>query len=214
MTAKGFGPYANAKVPDRKYLWTVVGLFTLLGLAGLGALLYRPLRLQYAVYKVRHTTWEQWRRDFDQGKDAAYERYLKECVEAACRGNRPAMEAVIDASGFGDGYIAETTSEIAYQVAASQPDAFFRALDRRKAGRVREVLSDIADSCASKSEAEYGPGAEDPSPKSLAKAFKAYSEAKAPEVRLVAAATLDFIRHRFSKELAEAEGRNAKEPAR
>ena len=39
---------------DRKYLWLTVWLFVLLGLAGLGTMLYQPLRLRYAIYRIQH----------------------------------------------------------------------------------------------------------------------------------------------------------------
>ena len=76
------------KPADRKYLCFVIAAFVLLGLVGLGVYLYKPLRLKYAIYRVRRT---------DYGKQHNMpDEWLNICVDSACRGNRPAMEVVVD----------------------------------------------------------------------------------------------------------------------
>ena len=113
---------------DRKYLGWTVGLFVLLGLVGAGTLLYRPFRLAYVIHHVRHTTWD----DLCKSRDFFdYINSVDECAEVACKGNRLAMEAVIDASGLGDGAVSEMTGGIAYRVVAKQPEAFFEVLSQR-----------------------------------------------------------------------------------
>jgi hypothetical protein len=188
---------------DRKYLGWTVALFALLGLVGAGTLLYRPVRLRYAVYRVQHTTWDDiWKKRVDAFQ---YESWLGDCIAAACQGNARAMEAVIDASGFGDGFIAETTCTMAYEVAARQPQAFFRVLARRPDAQVIEVLGDIAAVCAKERPGNYDWAGV--SLKEVADELVICSQSSdlGPEFRQTAAAALDFTRRRFAKELAEAE---------
>jgi hypothetical protein len=197
--------YANARVPDRKYLWTVVSLFTLLGLLGLGVLFYKPLRARYAIYKVQHTTWE----DIDRGRVAAedYVRWANDCLFAACRGNRLAMETVIDAYNFGDESIGATTSSLPYKAAAGQPVAFFEVLGNRPPDQILEILMGILMHINGDFDMELRPGDYrlDGSPRGVVRELGRHLNAKDPEVRRVATAALDFVRCRFTKELAEAE---------
>ena len=53
---------------DKKYLWFTIWLFVLLGLVGLGAVLYRPLRLRYAIYKVEQAVKAKPHIDLSQGE--------------------------------------------------------------------------------------------------------------------------------------------------
>jgi hypothetical protein len=123
------------------------------------------------------------------------------------------MEAVIDASGVGDGAVAETTCEIAYRVVAEQPQAFFGVLSLRPTARQLEVLGDIAAACVTEDEYESGGFmGVDPGWPVLARELEFGLKSQDPEVSRVAAAALDFARRRFAKELAEAEKVKAEVP--
>lgn len=192
-------------VADRKYLGWTVALFALLGLVGAGALLYKPLRTRYAIYKVQHTTED----DVVKGR-VANERYCQwanECLAAAKAGNRLAIEAVIDASNFGDESFSYTTGTVAFEAAAAQPSAFFAALNKRSPERIAEVLLDIQVCINGDFDAELRPGdyRNDQTPRGVVRELGRHLNAKDPEVRRVATAALAFTRRRFAKELAEAE---------
>jgi len=171
-------------------------------LIGLGTWFYKPLLTRYAIYKVRHATWDTFG---EPRVDMEYGRWVCECAEAACRGNTLDMEAIIDASGFGDDALGEVTCEIAYEVAAAQPAAFFKVLGRRPDARGIQVLSDITAVCAKERPNNYDWAGV--SLQEVVSELKLCSESPdlEPEFRRTAAATLTFTRLRFAKELAEAE---------
>ena len=202
----GFGPYANAKVPDRKYLWTVVVLFALLGLVGLGVLLYQPLRLRYVIHRVQSAKSLD---GFDS--EFSYLEMVETCVAAARGGNRLAMDAVTDSSAFGNAALGDGLSDVAYRVVASQPQAFFEVLDRRPDEKVIRVLGDITDACLSEDQKELYM-IEEPSVNKLAQELRKLTNSGNPEVRKVAQAALDFTRRRFARELAEAEKAEGAKP--
>ena len=204
--------YANARVPDRKYLWTVVSLFTLLGLLGLGVLLYRPLKLRYAIYRTKHADYS-WRLP-DLATPWA-DKWAELCLSEACKGNRAAADAVIDACGAmqPDLERAETNSfhtwttcvSITYPLAAEQPDMFFELLGSRLDSKVLKVLAEIVQGVYGDWNLYKIADLGHPRPSEIVVALEPALRIENTKARRVATAALNFTRRQFARELAEAE---------
>jgi hypothetical protein len=173
-------------------------------------LLYRPLRLRYTFYRVQNA------KNLDGFEsEFSYLDMVNTCVAAARKGNLHAMDAVIDSSAFGNAALGDGLSDVVYRVVVSQPLTFFAVLDRRPDAKALEVLGDIAGACLSEEKKELY-GRVEPPVGNIAKELKKLASSDNPEVRKVAQAALAFTRHRFAKELAEAEksAPKSKEPSR
>jgi len=208
----GLGPYARARVPDRKYLWTVLALFGLLGLVGLGALLYRPLMLQYAMYRVRSSGYV----DEPGLRARPGDRWLDTCLDAAQSGNHLAMRflterALLWSGEFSPRKAIDVSASRLYKAAAAQPELFIAILDRREDQDVIRLIEHVTISCNSVDcglhthpVCEFPRGAE--------QLLGRLTQSKRPDVQHLAAATQDFIRRRFARELAEAEKAGGAKP--
>jgi hypothetical protein len=220
---KGVGPYASAKVPDRKYLWTVVALFGLLGIVGLGTFLYRPLRVKFIISRLKTE-------DPNSRDSAGHNRYLNrlfECFHAALAGNREARQFILaEASGRGGHVWPEFYDAMVLRLVISDPPGCMAVLDALPDGQVRYALASIEQSASHYYlyGEPFNPTCEPllENPKALAEALENIAEArisdaqprakkisptpeKKAEARRVARAALDLLRSRFAKELAEAE---------
>ncbi len=199
------------KPADYKYLRFVIAAFVLLGLVGLGVYLYEPLRLRYAIYKVRDTDYSKPNR-WGVGWPVADE-WLMCCLQAACEGNRRAMETVIDRAGVKMSKPIESPLvylDVTYLAAAAQPELFFAVLEGRGDKEVLKVLEAVADSA-------YGDSGTRLSvqgltvPEGLIQEFEMHAKSNKPEPRGVAEAALEFTRRRFAKELVEAEAKKKRD---
>jgi hypothetical protein len=194
------GRMTQAGDQPAKHGRSLTGFYIAIGvvavLFGLGVALYRPLRLRYAAHLVQSAA----RRE----APVVDAHWVVECADAACRGNRLGMEAVIDASGTcwtED----ETCYDLAYRVAKAQPGEFYEVLGRRPDKQVLRVLADIANACTTVDAGGDLYGIEWPSVSALDKYLVDFSKSREPEARRVAQAAHEFVRRRFAKELAEAQ---------
>jgi hypothetical protein len=125
----------------RKLLGFYIAAFVLLGLVGASVALYRPLRLRYAIYRVqRNLVYKQQR---CPGESIQADKWLMECAEAACRGNRPAMRVVVD---HPDAYMPPPGAyllggpAVTHHAARAQPELFLEFLDQKSDKQVLEIL--------------------------------------------------------------------------
>ena len=213
----GFGPYASAKVPDRKYLWTVVALFGLLGLLGLGVLLYQPLRLRYAIYRVER----------DRSRSLSHpnrpNQWLEICLGAAVRGNPRAMDIVIDRHWVrmeSAGNSHPESRSIAFLAAKAQPLVFMRALERVDDRNTLSVLWELA-SDGFTPEGGFPPDGgfvyvpeRTGEAAALIKALQTLVNSDDPQSARLGAEARDFVQRRFARELAEPEKVPPTGPAR
>jgi hypothetical protein len=211
----GFGPYASAKVPDRKYLWTVVVLFALLGLVGLGVLLYRPLMLQYAMLRVRSSGYV----DEPGLRARPGDRWLDTCLDAAQSGNHLAMKFLAERALLWSGAThpladsRDVSMSRLYQAAAAQPELFTAILDRCSDQDARKLIEHVTLSCDS---ANLGDATEAywRSLKGVEQSLAELTSSRSPEVQGLATATLNYTRRRFAKELAKTEKASPADPVR
>jgi hypothetical protein len=185
---------------DRKYLWWTLTLFALLGLVGAGTLLYKPLKLRYAIYRLEHTDPEEG----TQGRlNAAYALWIDDVAHGARSGNVLAMRTLVKQLSLSQARRLPIYDSAGW-VAFSQPDLFIQELaklpdDGVKMGLWR-LLNDMS-------------AYDDPVPSSwpkvqlrgFAKDLETRLESKNPGIRKAAAVSLDFMKRRFAKELAETE---------
>jgi hypothetical protein len=178
---------------DRKYLgWAIAG-FVLLGLVALGALLFRPLQLRHKIHRVQSA------KSLDGfAREADYLETVQACVSAARSGSRPAMDAVIDSSAFGNAALGDGLYDAAYRVAAGQPQAFFEVLGKRPDAKVVQVLGDIAGACLSEERKELH-GRVDPPIGNVAGELRKLVHSRNPGARKVAEASLSFVCRRFGR---------------
>jgi hypothetical protein len=186
-------PHFSGGGPRRKLNRREVTLFALLGLVALGALMYRPLQLRHKIHKVQSA------RSLDGFKsEADYLEAVEACVSAARSGSRPAMDAVIDSSAFGNAALGDGLHDVAYRVVASQPRAFFEVLGNRPDAKVIQVLGDIAGACLSEEHGElHGPV--EPPIGNVARELRKLVHSRSPGARKVAQASLSFVCRRFGR---------------
>lgn len=201
---------------DRKYLAFAITALIMLGLVGLGAYLYKPLKLRYAIYKVRGT---DYRAKYEWTEAPIGDDWLMLCLDAACEGNRQAMEVVVERAGvkFLTGWPPTSSTDptlydVSYCAAVARPELFFEVLDRHNDRQAIKVLQVVADS------AYCGSGTRLSVQgltvlEGLIQEFEMHAKSNKPEVRLVAASALAYARRRFAKELAEAEAEGKKKEA-
>ncbi len=196
---------------DRKYLAVVIAALVLLALAVAGALAYKPLRLKYAIYKVRSSGYV----DYPGIRPRPDDRWLRTCLDAARNGNRQAMEFLIERARLysadvpvQDAVIDAVTvgTSCLFLAAAAQPDLFAEILNQYDDQRVKDLIEHVTLSCMS---ADLGDDVDAiwDSIRFTAKELEDLSQSSDPEVRRVARATLEFLRRRFAKELVEAEAK-------
>jgi len=195
---------------DRKYLRFVIAAFVGLGLVVAGVFLYEPLRLTYAIYRAQHT--KSCYRDKLTDRWVA-DVWLMRCVRAAGKGNRRAMEVLVERSGvitadwgnsvprpqlYGGNY---PYPDVAYVAGREQPALLLEVLEAREDEKVLEVLGEVvmcingygAVGLPCLAKAEYLDGN-----------LKAGCDvADATDARLAREA-LVFVRRRFAKELNDA----------
>jgi hypothetical protein len=236
-------PKRLARRGGRKLLGFHVALFAVLGLVIAGALLYKPLELRYAVYKVQRTRYSTIDdidiSSSDGSSPPVAGKWMNICLDAAKRGNRLAMETIVDkhstliAPGTGTSVTitpgTEGTETVGHVAACRQSELFFEVLDRRDDGKVLETLVGAACQC-------FDLGDRNAQPEDIVGMFRAASfrhkgnrrlgtvaglkdafvvlkQARAPETRRIAECALDLLRRRFRRELEKIRGsESAKKP--
>ena len=194
---------------DRKYLWWTLTLFALLGLVGAGTLLYKPLKLRYAIFRLEHVNDDDLAQR--QVDDLALMNWHLDCLNAACAGNPRAMKTMV-AWAYGPVWQRRRWSQewmpaSAHDPATAQPGLFFQELEGYPDDAARGALMDIiCDYCYRNQ--RIGPRVVLPYD-DKAKTLTAYFErmlnsGNAKDCR-VAQAALEFAKRRFAKELAQAE---------
>ncbi len=195
--------------PSRRAIigWSV-GMFMVLGLAVGGSVAYRPLRLVYAIHRVRQT---------DYKPRVAPDKWLLLCLDGARDGNRQAMEAVVDRALVRGGPVFRAQDGMrlfnptfAFEAARAQPELFFDVLDGYDDKEVRKALVGLERECWSASgRTRLGPIGRlvlrEITLGNLFEEYRVHASDPAPRVRRVARAALDFGRRRFAKELAREE---------
>ena len=180
-------------------------------LVGLGAWLWKPLTLAYAIHRVEGTA-EYLPIRRGMGIPVA-DRWLVYCMEAARSGNRRAMELVIKHAGVKTppSYRGSVTAplegpDVAFLAAADQPRLFFETLDRCDDQKVLAVLGALLDVSG-----EAFGIKRVASPGEAARELEALLKDQDVAVRGVARSALDFARRRYARELAEAAKTAARE---
>jgi hypothetical protein len=210
------GPPESTKRSKR-----MVGFYVGLGAAVLlfvGAwFAYEPLRLRYAIHRMRSTNYHK-HKDIRGRAD----RWLLLCVNEAIRGNRAAMRAVmlhptVDMFPTWPGMPQDVPNEVTviYPVATSQEKLFFEVLATMPDEEAIRVLQVIA---AMPIDEEPGGGVSGqfsrkrPS-KRIQNAVRIesayidlgnYMISRRPEISSLKDAAFKFIEHRFAKELVTA----------
>ncbi|HOX08552.1 MAG TPA: hypothetical protein PK280_19305 [Planctomycetota bacterium] len=170
--------------------------FALLGLIVAGVFLYEPLKLEYAIYRVHRTEYP-----------GLADKWLMCLTNAACRGNRRAMETAVDY-----GYVipagpgCNTATPIFSLLLTAQPELYFDVLSGREDMDVLAILTGSAD-------ARLGGRGISPSDKGLMVSlhedtFHTWAQSDKPWVARAGRQGLEFLRRRFAKELD-----TAKQPA-
>ena len=197
MTEPAFQPAKHGR--------SLVGFYIALGvvavLVGLGAWLYRPLMLAYAIHRVEQTA-EYLPIRPGMGIPVA-DRWLVYCMEAARAGNRRAMAVVIEHAGVKTppSYQGNVTAplegpDVAFLAAADQPRLFFEMLDRFDDQQVLTVLKALLDVPDASGEALFGS-------KQAARELEAHLESQDGAVRAMAQVALDFVRRRFGADVRD-----------
>jgi alpha-mannosidase len=179
-----------------------------------GFFAYGPLRLRYAIYRVRSCN------DYED-KNAAYtsplvtvaSKWMRECLEAARKGNRQAMMAVLDHPRVVPKYPAPSVFYLAVQ---DQPKLALDALSEREDTEVFSALAALAvdvhntrrwssieliDLAFAATDAEE---VKNRRIRYLQDFFHKQQKANDNPGRQIAGHALDFMRERFAKELAQA----------
>jgi len=186
-------------------------------LVGVGVYLYQPLRLRYAIHKVRSTSYPMFP---SWHQRIVADQWLMICVEGAREGDQQAMETVIDHVGIREppslGSAAlgiRAGPDITYLAAVSQPKRFFDALSERDNEQVLRVLGSLANSTQTSFWVVDCLSGEKPtSVGRLVQTLGKCAGGGKPEDRHVTQTALDFARRRFVKELAEAGDAKAEVP--
>jgi len=208
---------------------SLVGFYIALGvvaaLVGLGAWMYAPLRLRYAIYRVEHPPAGS---PLSSEQVADYTKWFSECGDSACHGNNQALAAVVAMPinpaepPFSPGTFGYKYVILACKV---QPERFFTALDQQPESQVVKVLHELDYGCRIKASITrgafvslggipfYSTGISRQRAAFLVERFKAHSISQDPDVRRVAEAALDFTCRRFAKKLAEAEKAKPEAPS-
>ncbi len=186
---------------------------------------WTPLKLRYAIYKVRKDGPAIRMCDvdpsgcpFDVGMATPW---MLVCADAACRGSEPAMELLLEnprvrlsegGGALADRYENPEEISIIYPAAEDQPRLLFKVLENHSDAEVLRVLMAISDSAASDEELTITvPSVERlTDAKSVIDELELFVPARNGPVERVAAAALEFARRRFAKELAEAEKQKVK----
>jgi len=187
---------ASEKGPSLAKFYVAIGI--VVALVGLGALLYRPLRLRYALYKAEHNPYSP--RVVD-GRSQLADEWLVLCLDAADGGNSHAMELVINrywvgilvkSAESGDPALLERKS-IALLAAKAQPRLFFEVLGRGDDRKVLAVLQALLSDKDGFFWAPEGSG----EPRALLVKWAALAKSSDPEVARLGAAATEFLRQRF-----------------
>jgi len=196
---------------DRKYLGWTVALFALLGLVGLGTVLYRPLRLRYAIYRAEQ---DSYLPPISHAGSRRPDKWLLLCLDAATHGNERAMEVVVNRWWVGrwepsTGKASYKRVSIAFSAARAQPQLFLRVLERADDQKVLATLeaitsTDVGFVAWTGGGVVYVPTGVN-QPKALLTELDALAKSDNPETARLAVAAAEFLSRRFAKELAEAE---------
>ncbi len=202
-------PEARKPRPSRKAIirWGLV----IAGVAVAGALLYRPLRTRYAIWRVKRGDTIILGSGI-LGPTVASENMLV-CLRAACAGNAEAMELVIDHPdvlvdmpiGFTSTALLPPT--LAFEAASGNPELLFRVLDERDDKHAFRVLWWVSESNSALEEFGGGtpcyrhPG----TPGELVRHLKRRCGSTDFVASAVAKPVLAYACRRFSKELDAAE---------
>jgi hypothetical protein len=192
-------PQGSAVERKRSLLGFYIAMAVILVTTVAGVVLFKPLRLRYAMYRVRHG-------------DGNPDEWLMICRRAACTGDRAAMRVVVERAGT-KFLLRDAGSELAfidvtYFAAEAQPQLFFEIVSEHDDERVLDVLWEVASS--KRNMLPGGPPGIKPtrlSPECVATHFDSVlgSTGYAP-YRSVASASLDFMRRRFAVKLVGAKG--------
>jgi hypothetical protein len=181
----------------RRLLIFYIVVFVVLGLMTAGVLLYRPLKLRYAIARAREDNGYYPHNEAD--------RWLTYCVNEAIRGDLEAMEVAVNRPWI---QLPGRRGRIHEELKLGNPELFLKALDTLPDNRAVTILSGLGaatDGLGSgkverlqvlvELEGRFG----DPQ--------LARHDREARFARL----SLDYIRSRFSAELAEVETRRKAE---
>jgi len=196
----------NPPRPARSLMGFYVAAGVILTLVGLGVLLYKPVRLRYAIYRLEHADPKEcgWNRPLN----SECGRWIDHVARGACHGNVLAMRALLKQLSL-PGSLELPVYDNAGWVATHQPRLFIQELDPLPDEGVKMVLQRLLNDLSA-----Y----DDPVPgfwpevqlKGFAEDFENRLQSKDPRIREAALAALDFMRRRFTKELAEAAAEQAR----
>ena len=212
---------------------SLAGFYVALGavaaLVGLGAWLWKPLTLAYAIHRVEHTAYQSAVSPLRFQGVAVADKWLLYCLGAASSGNQQAMRVIIDHASVltPPSNMEKLTGRaagpaVAFMAAEAQSELFFVTLDRYHDEHVCAVLGVLLGECEDhfllSSTGHLLPWMP-PTPAEAASSFERVLEladtlpASDPSVRSIAQSALKFTRLRFARELAEAEKAAAKKAA-
>lgn len=172
---------------------------------------WTPLKVQYAMYQVGSVT----RKDVANGriKRRTYCDLVATCRQAAARGNRPAL-AVLMSCPFGLSrtlprtdveYVDYDLHDMRFLLAARDPGFFFLELRARPETQVLNILDNVSHGCIRYGhKGRFGNFSRANRATTIAGTFERFAHNDDERVSLVARAALDFMRQRFSSELAAA----------
>jgi hypothetical protein len=192
---------------------SLTGFYVALGvvaaLVGLGVCLHKPIRTRYAIYMVRNTA----HGPEDQIPEGWME-WVNLTVEAAARGDRSAMDALISQQSGRPRFW--PLCWVPHWPAPHRA-AFYEELSHWSDEEVLAVLHSLSESIGQvlgQDEVIEGYRFEVPStPQNFVVNLKPLAEkAESSEVRATASELIAFVRRRFAKELAEAEKAKAEVP--
>lgn len=204
------GETVDKSGPSRKAIigWGVV-MLAVAGFALVSGPVYRAVRLHLVIRRLRRPTvldavegmegiGRRW------GVMDRYGEMMKECTQAACRGNRSAMEVVVDRTVW-DLQGRPLTYLGAKKAIAAQPGLFCSVLDERSKEKVLELL----DALFGPSTGRYRTGAKGVEHEHRVLIMRegqlaAAGFEKDPVARAASTVVEEYYRHRFARELAQA----------
>ena len=190
---------ANPPRPVRSLTRFYVAIGVVAVLMGLGILLYKPLRLKYAIHRLEHADPKEC--GLYRPLNVQCGRWIDDVARGARRGNVPAMRALLKQLSL-PGSLELPVYDNAGWVAIHQPGLFIQELERLPDEDVKMVLQRLLNDLSGYDDSVPGFWQE-VQLKGFAQDFENRLQSKDRRIREAALAALDFMRRRFAKELAE-----------
>jgi hypothetical protein len=182
----------------------------ILALFAAGYFAWTPLRLRYAIYSVRQKYGDPYPA-VRSGDQLHADEWFTCCLDHACKGNRSAMDAIIDFSGvmvddgeweLSPGVVLPASACAGYLAAKAQPEIFLQQLSSRSDDRVLHVLPILCRAPLVFNKPPWYMSGNRVNVKAIEAMLQERLSAKDPGDSRLAELTLEFVRDRFAKELA------------